>query len=461
MSLDFHRIAEVDKSGQRAVLVTVITSQGSTPRKGGARMLVFADGHSEGSVGGGALEHRAQALAMARMGAAESSLESFALEKDLHMACGGQVQLFFEPLGSTPSLILFGGGHINHVVAQLATQMGFLLTVLDDRPEIVSAERYPTAAERIPSFANEAVEDLVFDDNTYVVIATYQHSRDGHCLRQVIDKPARFIGLMGSRRKAAVLRQKLAQEGYSQERIARVQVPVGLPIGAETPEEIALSVVAELVRQRRDVSGVGGGVRGGRKTYRAALVAAAGDSTRMGQPKALLNLDGEPLVLRLVRTLVASGAVPCIVTVPEGEVGAQIRQVLQGTGAVVSLNTQAQLGLIGSIRSALDLLGDQAEALLVSPVDAPFIDVDGAQRLFAAAGKQAIAVPQVGEKQGHPVVFGQSFFAALRAGAADHGAQNVVQQAGPALKQVPLDDPRLCAELNTPEDAASLGIALN
>lgn len=453
MNIDFSRVAQVLESGERAVLVTVISSQGSTPRKAGARMLVFADGHSEGSVGGGALEHQAQAIAMTRIKASEASLESFQLEKDLHMACGGQVQLFFEPLGNAPSLILFGGGHINHVVAQLATQMGFLVTVLDDRPDIISAERYPAAQQRIASFASDAVEQLRFDDNTYVVIATYQHIQDGHCLRQVIDKPARFIGLMGSRRKAAVLRKKLREEGYAPELIDAVQVPVGLPIEAETPEEIALSVVAELVRQRR---------AGGKKKFQAALIAAAGQSQRMGQPKALLRLNNVPLVLHLTRIMIQAGALPCIVTLPEGPEAAEIEKILQGSGAVLSRNNQPEMGLIGSIRTALDLVGDQAQALMVCPVDAPFIDSAGAKNLFAQADSEHIVLPQVGEKTGHPAVFGQKFFVSLRAPEADQGADRVVKAAAAAnkLRQLEFADPRLCASINTPADAKELGLEL-
>ncbi len=256
-----------------------------------------------------------------------------------------------------------------------------------------------------------------------MVIASYQHSHDESCLGRVLGKQARFVGLMGSRRKAAVIRRNLVDQGFDAAELERVQVPVGLAIGAETPEEIALSIVAELVRVRRLSSA---------RSHVAGLIAAAGDSFRMGQAKAFLELDGEPLLRRLVRIYNAAGINPCIVTVPPGEPGQ---------------------------KTALGLVGEEPTALVVNPVDAPFIDETGLRRLIEAVDVDRIVVPEHEGRAGHPVLFGRRFFKKLKSAEADQGAHLVVAQAGDKRLGLTWEDARLCEDLNSPEDAARLGVS--
>lgn len=194
----------------------------------------------------------------------------------------------------------------------------------------------------------------------------------------------------------------------------------------------------------------------------AALVAAAGASTRMGQPKALLRWRGEPLVHRLARVMLAAGAAPCVVTLPEGAEAGAVAAALADLDLLLTPNQAPAAGLIGSVRTALDLVGERASALVLAPVDAPFIAVEDLQRLLAAARPPgAIAVPQIGDRDGHPVVFERGLFTALRSRAADRGAAALVAADPGRVVRVPCTDPRLLADLNTPEDARALGLELD
>lgn len=447
--VDFSRIAEVVASGRAAALVSVVESAGSAPRSAGARMLVFEDGSIEGTVGGGALERRARELATAALGSGESHLVRLDLGADLAMACGGRVALFVEPLAVPPLLLLFGAGHIGLAVARLAATVGFRTIVIDDRADFASRERFAGAQQIVTSFAPAALAALPAGDDCYAVVATYSHEHDYQIATSLLPRRYRFIGMVASRRKAIEFRQRWVAAGLPQPAIDKLQAPLGVAIAAETPEEIALSIVAELVRVRRQ------------KPRPAALVAAAGDSSRLGRPKALLRLDGETFVHRLARVLLAAGAAPCVVTVPPAEVGAAIRTELADLAVTVVENAAPQLGLIGSIRTALGLV-ERASALLVAPVDCPFVDVELARALLAAAREPAaIAVPVVDGRSGHPAVFGGDHFAALRSPAADRGAAALVEAAGAQVVRVVASDPRLVDTLNTPADAARLGIALD
>ncbi|MFH1809108.1 MAG: XdhC family protein [Pseudomonadota bacterium] len=449
--LSWERIAEVAGQGKPAVLVTVVHSQGSTPGKCGTRMLVHLDGRSEGTVGGGTLELRATELARARMDEAEPTLIELDLGADLGMSCGGRVALFVEPLARAPLVLLFGAGHIGEVTARIAHDMGFAVIVIDDRPDFVTAARFPMARQLVSSFSPDAIASLPFGPHSYVVITTYRHAQDEHCVRQVLRRSARFLGVMGSRRKGATLRRNLLESGFSEAEVARLQVPVGLAIGAETPQEIALSIVGELVRVRHEAA---------EHRIAAALVAAAGDSRRMGQPKALLMLDGETLVHRLARISLEAGARPCLVTVPSDATGAAIRAAVADLDVVPVENRRPQQGLIGSIRTALDLVGDAAGALAVAPVDCPFFDAELLRTLIQEASTSHVAVPEHDGRTGHPAVFGRGLFASLRDATADAGAAAVVEHEGARVQRVAVADPRVLCDLDTPDEAQRYGIVL-
>jgi xanthine dehydrogenase accessory factor len=245
-------IAEAAERGEPFVVATVVSTGGSSPRKSGAKMLVRSDGSISGTIGGGAIEQQIveAALALLRQGDAETRLVETHLTHDLGMCCGGKMGVFLEKFGGRERMYLFGAGHVAKPLAALAVQVGFDVTVIDDRAEWLTAERFPRA-RRLQSEPDDAAKSLPFDERTQVCITTHDHPLDQRVLEIVLRKPAAYIGMIGSRRKGERFKQRLAAAGYTPEEIQRFRTPMGVPIGAQGPEEIAVSVVAEMIAVRR------------------------------------------------------------------------------------------------------------------------------------------------------------------------------------------------------------------
>jgi xanthine dehydrogenase accessory factor len=247
----YEEIVRLQRADEPAALATVVACAGSSPRKPGAKMLVRADGSTLGTVGGGRLEAEAVSAVRAVIAEGLPRTLAFTLTEAHGFACGGSLTLFVEPLGSAPPLIVFGAGHVGKALTRLAAACGFRVTVIDDREACARPEELPGASAVVCAPPPEAIARLRIGAETAVVIATPGHRSDFEAVRAALSTPAGFIGLLGSARKRIVLLETLAAEGYSAAEMERVTTPVGLDIGAETPEEIAVSIVAQLVRRRR------------------------------------------------------------------------------------------------------------------------------------------------------------------------------------------------------------------
>jgi len=240
--------------GERFALVTVIRTEGSTPRKVGARMLVDINGAIFGTVGGAAVER----IAMERAQAALHSGQVQRLELDLNdlehmqtgMVCGGRMELLIEPFGGGPRLLLFGAGHVAQPTARLAREVGFEVVIHDNRPEWATAERFPNCQIRIGEWS-ELTENIVTTADDFIAIMTYCHDEDYAVLSRVLRKQFFYLGVIGSPRKAVEIRRRLGEDGFSQVEIDRMTCPIGLDIGSHTPAEIAVSIVGQLVMTRR------------------------------------------------------------------------------------------------------------------------------------------------------------------------------------------------------------------
>jgi len=246
----FEEMALLSRAGRPFALATVIEHSGSAPRKAGAKMLVRSDGTILGSVGGGRVE--AETLLAAKVAMAERTPRtlSFVLTKEHGFACGGTMNVYVEPHGRPQRLVMFGAGHVGKATAALAKGCGFRVTVIDERPEHANRETFGAADELLCCQVPEAFTKLALNRNDYVVIATPGHLHDFAAVRGALQSQAGFIGLVGSRRKRQALLQTLTEEGYSPLDQARVVSPVGMEIGAETPEEIAVSIVSQLIQKR-------------------------------------------------------------------------------------------------------------------------------------------------------------------------------------------------------------------
>jgi len=252
----FEEIVRMRRAGQRGALATIVHTDGSIPSYESSRMLVREDGSSLGTVGGGCVEADVWAAAREVMKKEAPRKLVFHLNNeatyDNGLICGGTVEIFVEPILPQPVLYLFGGGHVSTAVAKAAQAVGFGVGVIDDREAFANAQRFPMAQEIYTSY-QEAFEKLQPASSSYLVIVTRGHKEDMRVLAWAVRTPARYVGMIGSRRKVLSVYKALEKEGYTMEEFERVYAPMGLDIGALSPDEIAVSIVAELVAVRRNV----------------------------------------------------------------------------------------------------------------------------------------------------------------------------------------------------------------
>jgi len=237
------------------VLATVVDSAGSAPQKPGAKLVVLPDGGIRGTVGGGALEHEIVTAARALLAdpAATTRLLEPHLTHDLGMCCGGKMAVFLEKIVPGEKLIVFGAGHVGRALATFARTTGFDVAVADERPEWLNEERFPDV-RRLPGPCVETARTEPTDDATHACVMTHDHGLDQEIVAALLQRPLRYLGVIGSRRKAEMFRLRLAAQGFAADEVARMRSPVGLAIGAQSPEEIAVSIVAELIALRHRVS---------------------------------------------------------------------------------------------------------------------------------------------------------------------------------------------------------------
>jgi xanthine dehydrogenase accessory factor len=247
-------LAAAVRRGEPVVLATVVETDRSVPRRPGSKMLVYPDGRTSGTIGGGAMEARVVADAVAALDDARPRLVRFDLvdpDRGDPGVCGGSVQLYLEPYLSRPTVFVVGCGHIGRAVVELAHWLGFRLVATDDRAELVTAEHLPHADVLLPGPLDDALRAHPITDQTHVVVVTRSMAVDVANVPKLLATPARSIGVMGSRRRWHETVRELRDRGVAEDALARVTSPIGIELGAETPREIAVSILAEIVAQRR------------------------------------------------------------------------------------------------------------------------------------------------------------------------------------------------------------------
>jgi len=282
--------------GQPCALCTVVNTRGSTPQTAGAMLLVDPSGETQGTIGGGCVEAEVRRRALALLRDGESALLRLALDHDFGwddgLICGGSMEVavvsLTDPARGTPfreaaarlqrqeaaqiplrvrheqrvleyrlnvdaapTLLIAGAGHVGAAVAKLAMGLDFRVVVIDDRADLLTPARLPPPIETAPGDIRRLLAEWPIGPNTYVVIVTRGHSHDEQALQAVIDSPAKYVGMIGSKRKIQVIFDDLERLGVAREKLDRVRAPIGLKIGAVTVPEIAVSIVAELIHVRR------------------------------------------------------------------------------------------------------------------------------------------------------------------------------------------------------------------
>jgi len=254
----FQALARIEKSGESGALCTVIASQGSTPRHVGSKMLVFPDGTFLGSVGGGDLEHRVLDEAWLAMSEGIPRTISYSLVDPARGdpgVCGGTVEVFVEPILPPDHVVVIGGGHVGRAVVHLAKWLGFRVSVSDDRQEYCNSDAVPGADAYLPMPMAQLSTSMKIDRRTYIVLTTRGSNVDVDGLAPLLESPAGYVGIIGSKRRWATTLKGLRGQGISEDKIARVHSPMGLELHAETPEEIAVSIMAEILLLRNSGTG--------------------------------------------------------------------------------------------------------------------------------------------------------------------------------------------------------------
>lgn len=252
----FEKILEVQKGHKASALVTVIKAEGSTPRKVGSKMIVIANGEIIGSVGGASVEALVVEKAKECIKSRKCIIDSHDLNdpsnEDTGMICDGMMEFFIEPLSIQNHLFIFGAGHVGLALASLAYQVGFEYTVIDDREEFANRDRFPDALEIVVDNMGEYADGLECHPSDFIAIMTSGHINDYEVIRGIIQKPYRYLGMIGSVSKRTETYSRLRETGVSDDLLKQVHSPIGLEIYGETPEEIAVSIVAELIKVKNE-----------------------------------------------------------------------------------------------------------------------------------------------------------------------------------------------------------------
>lgn len=252
----FEEIVRLRRAGRKSALATIVKVNGSIPSYPSAKMLVRDDGTIVGTIGGGCVEAEVWQAAREAMETGKTRILSFSLAEDAAydngLICGGQLEIYIEPVEPLPHACIFGAGHISRSLSRLCSMLGFSVTVVDDRDSYANRDRFPEADEVIAGNYEEVFPKLEIHSGSYLIIVTRGHRDDMRVLRWAVTTEAGYIAMIGSRRKVISVVKELQKEGLAPELFRRVHAPMGLDIGAVTPEEIAVSVAAEMIAVRRN-----------------------------------------------------------------------------------------------------------------------------------------------------------------------------------------------------------------
>jgi xanthine dehydrogenase accessory factor len=247
----FAAVADALDRGEPAALVTIVSARGSTPQRVGAKMLVFGDGRIVGTIGGGCYENDAFWKAREAISNRRPQLVHYELDDDFAqetgLICGGQMDVYIEPIEPSPELYIVGAGHVGFYLARAAHEVGFRVHVVDDREKFANAERFPNAVEVVVDDVPAWISRAAIPPHAYAVIVTRGHTNDLEALRALAPRELRYLGLIGSRAKVVRIYDALVADKIDPERLKQVHAPIGLDIGAVTPQEIAVSILAELI----------------------------------------------------------------------------------------------------------------------------------------------------------------------------------------------------------------------
>ena len=251
-------LVAAQQTGESVVLATIVKARGSVPRHAGTKMLIYADGRLTGTIGGGEMESRIIQEATTVMQAGQPHVYAYTLVEPKQGdpgVCGGEVEIYLEPYMSPATFFIIGCGHVGRAVAHLAYWLGYQVVVTDDRPELVTPELIPNAHHYLPGSIEEALAAHPITNNCYIALLTRNVLIDRQIIPHLLETPAPYIGIIGSRRRWLETKKLLIADGYHEGQLTQFHSPIGLELNAETPEEIAVSILSEVIMLRRGGTG--------------------------------------------------------------------------------------------------------------------------------------------------------------------------------------------------------------
>jgi xanthine dehydrogenase accessory factor len=249
----FQDIADIEKTNKPAALCIVISTKGSSPRKAGSKMIVFEDGSITGTIGGGSIEKEVIEEARKVIISKNPFSKEYMLKNDVGMLCGGSMEVYIEPVERQQKLLVFGAGHIARTLVKFATELGFSITIVDERPGILDDPAFENCM-KLNIIHNDAIEKIEFDSNTYIVIITHKHIHDAEILKLVCKKKNAYLGMIGSKPKVAEIKKEFIKEKIlTAEQFDLIDSPIGIKLAANTPQEIAVCIIAKLIDVRNKI----------------------------------------------------------------------------------------------------------------------------------------------------------------------------------------------------------------
>ncbi len=246
----YQEISNIENTNKPAALCIVISTQGSSPRKAGSKMIVFEDGSIIGTIGGGSIENEVIEEAQKVIKLKTPFSREYKLKNDVGMLCGGSMEVYIEPISKQQKLIVFGAGHICRTLAKFSIELGFKVALVDERPGIMNDAAFEYC-EKYNKNYNEAIEEIEFDDNSYIVIVTHKHMHDADVLKLVCKKKYAYLGMIGSKVKVAEVKKQFINEKIlTEEQFNKIDTPIGIKLAANTPQEIAVCIIAKLIDVR-------------------------------------------------------------------------------------------------------------------------------------------------------------------------------------------------------------------
>ncbi len=357
-----------------------------------------------------------------------------------------QDSLFIEPVFPYTQLIIAGAGHIGQAVSHLSSLLGFEVTVIDDRPEFCNKEKCPDADHLIIDKIGKAVHDIPKTQDTYIVIVTRGHKYDADVLRQCLDTDVAYIGMIGSRRKIRLMREKFLDEGWAiPSQFDRVHAPIGIEIGSQTVQEIAVSICAQLVLVRSQKTGRQ------HKPVISAVILAAGESRRMGKPKLLLPWGDKTIIETIIKTVLQSEVKHIVVVL--GSEKDKIRSQISNYPVIITENQEYQKGMLTSIQCGLRAVPDGTDAVMVLLGDQPMINgpvIDQLADTFRHTDKGILIAVHKG-KRGHPIIINTKYKRDIEQLGTENSMHDFTRKFASEILEVETGTTEVLKDIDTPE----------